>query len=492
MREAIRDAIAAFGEGGIVTFDSPATPERIFWAIERAMKAQPAPDLKPAGAVRGVNGNAVEIFRATLFHTPKNPFTDAQALVAFEDGGLAIESARGRILRCGDYSEVSAAYPDAAVCDLRGRFILPGFVDTHVHFPQVRILGGLGFTLLDWLEQLTLPEEARLADTNYAAEIAREFVSALAAHGTTTALVFGSHFASATAALFDAAAKRGLRVSSGLVMSDRKLRPELNQSPEIAHRESCALIQRFHGRGRLSYTVMPRFALSASEAMLESCAALLAAHPEVRFTTHINENVEEVEEVGRLFPWAADYLAVYERYGLVGRRSVLAHNIHASGDEMRRLRAHRASIAHCPTSNAALGSGIFPMARHVAAGVRCALGTDVGGGTGFGMMKEALAAYLMQRLAPQPMILVPATMLYLATRAGAEALAMEDEIGDFTPGKSADFVVLDPPAGGVLEARLKRAGSPDQILAALFTLAGAESVREVRVQGDAVFERERA
>ena len=431
--------------------------------------------------------NRAEILRATIFHTPKNPFTEAQALVEFEDGGLAIEN--GRILRCGDYREVTAAYPEMPVRDLRGRFILPGFIDTHVHFPQVRILGGLGFTLLDWLEQLTLPEETRLADVNYATTIAHEFVAALAAHGTTTAMVFGSHFTPATAALFEAAAERGLRISSGLVMSDRRLRPELHHTAEAAYDESCELIKRFHGRCRLSYAVMPRFALSASEAMLESCAALLSAHPEARFTTHINENLDEVAEVARLFPWAPDYLAVYERYEFMGRRFVLAHNVHGSTDEIRRLSVHRSSVAHCPNSNAALGSGIFPMSRHVAAGVRCALGTDVGGGTGFGMMKEALAAYLMQRLAPEPMILVPATMLYLATRAGAEALAMEEQTGDFTAGKSADFVLLEPSPGGALAARLTRAETPDQVLAALFTLAGSETVREVRVEGQLVFDR---
>lgn len=435
-----------------------------------------------------MTGSTVEIFRAAVFHTPKNPFHEARALVTLEDGALAID--RGRILACGDYSEVSARYPGAAVRDLRGRFILPGFVDTHVHFPQVRILGGLGFTLLDWLEQLALPEEARLSDVNYAATIAREFVGALAANGTTTALVFGSHFAPATAALFEAAAQRGLRISSGLVMSDRKLRPELHQTPEAAHRESCALIERFHGKdrgkSRLTYAVTPRFAVSTSEGMLESCAALLRAHPEARFTTHINENPAEIAEVAHLFPWASDYLAVYERYTLLGRRSVLAHNIHAGADQIHRVHTHQASIAHCPASNAALGSGIFPMARHIEAGVRCALGTDVGGGTGFGMIKESLAAYLMQRVAPEPMILTPAAMLYLATRAGAEALAMEDEIGDFTPGKSADFVVLEPRTGSVFEARLQRAASADQVLAAIFTLAGAECVREVRVEGEAV------
>ena len=437
-----------------------------------------------------MNDRAIEIFRATIFHTPKNPFQEEQALVDFIDGGLAV--AGGRIVRCGDYRDVAAAFPGAVIHDLRGRYILPGFVDTHVHFPQVRIIGGLGFTLLDWLEQLTLPEEARLADARYAATIAAEFVNALAAHGTTTALVFGSHFAPATAALFEAAAGRGLRVTSGLVMSDRGLLPALHQSPEAVRRDSCALIQRFHGKERLKYAVTPRFALSVSEGMMEACQSLLADHPGTQFTTHINENAQEIREVARLFPWAKDYLAVYEKYGFVSRRAVLAHNIHASADELSRLRGQRAAVAHCPSSNAALGSGFFPMARHVASGIPFGLGTDVGGGTGFGMMKEALAAYMMQRLAPSPMILVPATMLYLATRAGAEALAMTEETGDFGAGKSADFVILSPPAGGVLEGRLKRTETPDQMLAALFTLAGAESVSEVRVGGDPVFQREPA
>jgi guanine deaminase len=422
----------------------------------------------------------VNILRAAIFHTP-----GADALAAFPDGGLAIEN--GRIAACGDYAAIARAYPQAAVRDLRGGYILPGFIDTHVHYPQVRVLGGLGYSLLDWLEQLTLPEEARLADAQYAATIAREFIGALASHGTTTALVFGSHFADATAALFTTAQKRGLRVASGLVMADRSLRPELHQSPEAAYRDSRALIECFHLKGRLAYAVTPRFALATSEPMLEVCQALLRENASLRFTTHINENPREVAEVSRLFPRAADYLAVYERFDLIGRNAVLAHNLHASDSEMRRIAAHGASVAHCPCSNAALGSGIFPMQRHLAAGVRCALGTDVGGGTGFGMIKEALQAYLLQRIAPEPMTLTPARMLYLATKAGAEALNLAHEIGDFEKGKAADLVYLRPPAGSVLEGALKRAEDPVQILAALFTMAGAESVREVRVADDVVF-----
>jgi guanine deaminase len=426
----------------------------------------------------------VTILRAAIFHTPRNPFLEAEALAAFADGALAVD--RGKVAASGDYGEVRKAYPNADVRDLRGGYIVPGFIDTHVHFPQVRILGGLGYSLLDWLEQLTLPEEARLADAAYAATIAREFTCALAAHGTTTALVFGSHFAAATAALFDAAAERGLRVFSGLVLSDRSVRPELNQKPAAAYRDTLALIDHFP-----RYAVTPRFALSASEAMLDVCGAVMRERPDALFTTHINENLREIEEVGRLFPSAGDYLAVYERFGLIGENSVLAHNVHASDDELRRLAEAGASIAHCPSSNAALGSGNFPMSRHIEAGVRFALGTDVGGGTGFGMMKESLQAYLMQRVAARPNVLSPAQMLYLATRAGAEALGIEDETGDFAPGKAADFVYLRPAEASVLAGVLKHAVDqpPERALAALFTLAEAGDIEEVRISDHAVFHR---
>jgi guanine deaminase len=428
----------------------------------------------------------VEIVRASIFHTPSNPFTDARALVALADGGLAVES--GRVVGCGDYAEVLTAHPNASVRDLRGGCILPGLIDTHVHYPQVRVLGGLGHSLLDWLEQLTLPEEARLADAAYAASLACEFVGALASHGTTTAMVFGSHFSNATATLFTTAKARGLRIFSGLVMADRSLRLELHQTPDAAWRDSKALIDRFHGQGKLGYAVTPRFALSASEAMLEACQSLLVEDSTLRFTTHINENCREIEEVARRFPAAGDYLGIYERFELIGRASVLAHNVHASRDEIRRIAACGASIAHCPSSNAALGSGIFPMKRHIEAGVRCALGTDVGGGIGFGMLKEALQAYLMQRVAPEPMTISPAQMLYLATRAGAEALGLSDETGDFATGKAADWIYLKPPVNSVLAGVMKRADDPEQMLTALFTLAGVESVREVRVADEVVFE----
>jgi guanine deaminase len=374
------------------------------------------------------------------------------------------------------------------VRDLRDGCLLPGLIDTHVHFPQVRILGGLGLALPEWLETLALPEEARLSDTAHARVVAREFAQGLASHGTTTALVFGSHFAEATAELFNAADHHGLRVISGLVLSDRGLPPGLCQTPEIALSNSRLLIENFRDSARLQYAVIPRFAPSVSEAMLEVCQTLLRENPGLTFTTHINESEAEIAHVLQAFPWAADYLAVYEKYDLVGPRSVLAHNVHGTDAELARLAERRAAVAHCPCSNAALGNGIFPLRRHLDAKVRIALGSDVGAGTGFGILKEALQAALMQRVAREAMALNGAQLLFMATRAGAEALSLEDETGDFTPGKAADLVYIKPAAGTPLHAVLTHTEDPERMLNAVITLAGAESVCEVRVEGDVVYE----
>jgi guanine deaminase len=325
-----------------------------------------------------------------------------------------------------------------------------------------------------------------MGDPAYARAVAGEFVRALARHGTTSALVFGAHFGEATESLFHAAAAHGIRITTGLVLSDRLLPETLCQTPESAYRVSRELMTLYHGRNGQRYAVTPRFALSASEGMLEVCAALLREQPDALFQTHLNENTEEIAEVRAKFHWAENYLAIYDHFGLVGPRSVFAHNVHAGDLELARLAEAGAAVAHCPCSNAALGSGIFPMRRHLGAGVRIALGTDVGAGIGFGMLKEALHCYMMQRLLPDGMPLSPACLLYLATRAGAEALGLCKETGDFTPGKSADLVRLLPPEGTPLAVAVERAASPEGLLAALITQAGAESVREVRVNGKAI------
>lgn len=425
------------------------------------------------------------LLRGMILHTPRDPLRHPDALEAWDDGGLLLTG--GRVAALGPYGALRRAHPEAPVRDLRGAVILPGLVDTHVHFPQVRVVGALGHSLLDWLERVALPEEARLADATYARSVARAFVRCLLRAGTTTALVFGAHFAPAQAALFEEAEAAGLRLVSGLTLSDRHLRPELHQDPERAYEESRALIRRFHGRGLLRYAVTPRFALSCSPAMLEVCRALVREFPDMAVQTHLNETPDEVAAVRRLFPEHPDYLAVYEAYGLVCPRSVFAHDVHATDGELARLAAAGAAVAHCPSSNAALGSGLFPLARHLARGVRVALGTDVGGGTGFCLLGEALLAYQLQRLAPDGVPLSPAALLYLCTRAGAEALGLGDEVGDLSPGRAADVVVIRPPAGGPLAEVLAHADGPERVLGALFALAREDAVAEVYVAGRRVW-----
>ncbi len=391
----------------------------------------------------------------------------------------------GVIVERGPFAEVRARHPADEVVDLTAGLVLPGFVDTHVHFPQLRCIGALGMPLLEWLERCALPEEARLADTGYARAVAGEFVGALADAGTTTALVFGAHFAPAVDVLFEAAATRGLRVTSGLVVGDRLLRPELHTTPQRAYDEGRALAQRWHGVGRNRYAVIPRFSLSCTDDLLASCAAL---HDDVDgswFTSHINENLAEIAAVQELFG-GASYLDSYDKHGLVGRRSVFAHNVHPTDTELERLAASGASVAHCPTSNSALGSGLFPLDRHLAHGVHVALGCDVGAGTGFSLFKEGLQAYFIQQLRGADGVPLTAThLLHLATAAGADALGLGDQVGDLSVGKRFDALWLRPARQHARRGPAARAG-PEDALAKAFALASSHDVAGVWVGGDQV------
>jgi guanine deaminase len=278
------------------------------------------------------------LIRARVMHTPRDPFAD--------DGALAFSD--GRILSVGEFGAVGPDHPDAEIVDARDAYLLPGFVDTHVHWPQLGIVGAMGMELLEWLKERTLPEEARLADPDYAAPLARDFVRGLVANGTTTALVFGSHFPEAQDLLFAEAAGSGLRIASGLVVSDRDLRPELHSAPDAAYDAGLELAQRWHGHGRLRYAVTPRFSISCSERMLESCGALAAELDGALITSHINESVDEVQAVAEGFPWSDDYLETYERHGLVGDSTVLAHDVHVTDAELTRLAARHAASPTAP------------------------------------------------------------------------------------------------------------------------------------------------
>lgn len=428
------------------------------------------------------------LIRATIFHTPKNPFREPNALETFPDGALVFDN--DAILAVGEYATLRQQFSDARVLQYPNAFLLPGFVDTHVHYPQVPIIGAMGLRLMEWLETRTLPEEAKLADATYARKQAKTFLRQLAKNGTTTALVFGAHFATAMDVFFEEAEKSGLRITAGLVLGDRNLKDELHTTPERAFSESLALAKKWHNKGRLRYAVTPRFSVSCSEALLKTCQDLLTDNPDLFFTSHINEQLEEITFVKTLFPDTKDYLETYERYNLVNRRSVYAHNVHPSDSELARLAKREASISHCASSNMFIGSGLFPMQKHVQHGVHFALGSDVGGGTGFSLFKEGLNAYehqmLLQSLQGQKdgYPLTATHLLYLATLAGAKALDLEKQIGDFTPGKQADFIIVKAPEGSTLETTLQHSPSAEATLAALFTLAREDCIEATFVAGN--------
>ena len=422
------------------------------------------------------------LYRAQVMDTPDDPFRGG-TLRADADAGLLVVD--GMIVERGPYADVRRGHRDETVVDLSSGLLLPGFVDTHVHYPQVRAIGALGMPLLEWLDRCALPEEAKLADVGYAREVAGEFIASLVDSGTTTALVFGSHFAPAVDVLLEQATERGLRVTCGLVVGDRMLRPELHTTAQRAYDEGRELARRWHQRGRTRYAVTPRFSLSCTDDLLASCAALHDDTAGCWFTSHINENPAEIAKVRELF--GCGYLDSYDRHGLVGRRSVFAHNVHPGDAELKLLAASGATVAHCPTSNAALGSGLFPLDRHLSAGVRVALGCDVGAGTGFSLFKEGLQAYFLQQLrGPDGVPLTSAHLLHLATAAGADALGLRDQVGDLGVGMRFDALWLDPRPGTPLDIGLRHAKGSDDALAKAFALATPSDARGVWVDGERV------
>lgn len=423
------------------------------------------------------------IYRATVLDTPVDPFTGG-ALRADCDIALAVTD--GLITARGSYDTVRATAPDDEVVELRDGILLPGFVDTHVHYPQIRAIGGLGRPLLDWLEHSALPEEARLQDSTYASQVADEFVHGMTEAGTTAALVFGSHFATAVDALFRSAERSGMRVTSGLVVSDRLLREDLLTTPERAYDESVSLAARWQGHERLRYAVTPRFSYSCSADLLEACGAAYKDIDDAWCTSHVNENRTEVAEVARLFD-GSSYVGTYQDHGLLDAHTVLAHNVHPTDAELDILSASRAAVAHCPTSNASLGSGMFPLADHLQHGVRVAMGTDVGGGTGFSLLKEGLQAYFLQSLlGSQGVPLTPAHLLHLITAAGADALGLRDQVGDLSVGKHFDAVFVAPQQISPLGVGIRHAQDPEDALAKVFAMGTPADIAQVWINGEQV------
>jgi guanine deaminase len=420
------------------------------------------------------------------------------ALLTFKSGpqdylhepqGAVVIGDNGRILWRGSHKALPEAYRSSPVDDFSDCLIMPGFVDAHIHFPQYRMLAAPGKDLLDWLSRFTFPEEARYADAAYASAAAEKFLDRLVTHGTTAAMVFSSVHRECADALFAAAGRRRMAVITGKTMMDRDVPATVRDTPEEGAAESEALYRKWHGKDRLRYAVTPRFAVTSSEAQLAVARDLMTALPDALMQTHLSESPGELKRIRELYPNDADYTAVYDRFGLLSDRSVFAHGIHLSDRECRRLSETGSIIAHCPTSNMFLGSGLMSMT-HLGKRerpVHVALGTDVGGGTSYSMLATLGATYKVQMLAGyRPSAF---ELFHLATRRNAELLRLDGELGALDPGTWADIVVIDPRATDVLASRQELSQSLEDMLFALAILGDDRAIRATYVAGRKVHER---
>lgn len=371
-----------------------------------------------------------------------------EAIEYIENGTLLIED--GHVLACGASHTVKVP-GNAVTMDMQGKLIVPGFVDTHIHYPQVDIIASYGKQLLEWLERYTFPAEMRFENPDVASETAKFFLDELLRNGTTTALVFGTVHPESVDAFFTAAQSRKLRMICGKVMMDRNAPEALLDTAQTSFTQSQQLIDRWHNLDRLGYAVTPRFAPTSTPEQLSMAQTLLDNNPGVHLHTHMAENADECDWVASLYPQSEDYLAVYEQYNLVRKRSVFAHSIHLSDSAWRRLAKADASVSHCPGSNFFIGSGLFDLRAAQKHNVKIGLGTDVGGGDSFSILRTVNQAYKMQQL--QKHTLTPEHAFYLATLGGAKSLDLDKHIGNFESGKEADFLVLNLQATPLLARR---------------------------------------
>jgi guanine deaminase len=402
--------------------------------------------------------------------------------VFIENGAVLIED--GLIRKVGEARDIAA--PAGTIeDDFSGKLILPGFIDTHIHYPQTRVIGSYGAQLLDWLRKYTFVEEQKFSDPAHAEAVARFFLDEMFRQGTTTAAVYCTVRPESVEAFFAESERRGARMIAGKVMMDRNAPPALTDTPRRGYDESKALLEKWHGRGRLDYAITPRFAITSTDAQLEAAGALAREFPDAYVQTHLSENRAEIAYAKSLFPKARDYLDIYESFGLLGAKSIFGHCIHLEEREVAALAARRGVAAFCPTSNLFLGSGLFDMRRLDEAGVRVALATDVGGGTSYSMLETANEAYKVLQLNSQSWPALQA--FYQLTLGNARALGLEDRIGAIAPGLEADLIVLDSRATPAMAHRME--AIHDDLAEELFvamTMGDDRAIFETYVAGERV------
>lgn len=399
----------------------------------------------------------------------------------FPDGMLVVEN--GHILKAGKRADIEPTLAlNIEVIDHSGNMIVPGFIDTHIHFPQLDMIASFGEQLLDWLNKYTFPEEAKFADPAHAEECAEFFLSELLRNGTTTALIYGTVHKESADALFADAHKRNMRIVAGKALMDRNVPEAVRDTAESGDKDSRDLIAKWHGKGRLGYAVTPRFAPACSDEQMTRAGQILKDHPDVLMHTHLSENVSEIDWVQGLYPNSKGYLDVYEQFGLLTDRSVFAHCVHLEGEEFQRMAEADAAISFCATSNLFLGSGLFHLKEAEKYGVTVGMGTDVGAGTSFSMLQTMNEAYKVCHLKGDK--LSPYKSFYLATLGGAKALNMDDKVGSFKAGNEADFLVLDFAATPLLERRLKNCKTLDETLFVLSMLGDDRTVSHTYIAGE--------
>ncbi|MGI4812683.1 MAG: guanine deaminase [Janthinobacterium lividum] len=425
--------------------------------------------------------------RGRLLHFVGDPTYEPNAARYHSDGLLYLRD--GHVAVAGDYDTLRGMLPaDLPIREYGDKLITPGFIDAHVHMPQIDMIASPAPGLLPWLDDYTYPTEQRFADPAHAAEVATFFVDQLLAHGTTTALVYCTVHPQSAEAFFQASHARNLRMVAGKVMMDRHA-PELLRDTSLrAFEESEALIQRWHGRGRQHYALTPRFAPTSTHAQLEACGALAAQYPDVFVQSHLAESRGEVDWVSELFPERRSYLDVYEHYGLLRPRAVYGHCLWIDDTDRERMAASSSLVAHCPTSNLFLGSGQFDWRAADMASLQVGLATDVGAGTSLSMLQTMNEAHKVARM--NDSYLSALRMFYLASAGTASALGLGQSIGHFAPGAEADFIVLDPRATPLLARRTSRVESLEELLFAFATLGDDRAVYETWSMGQRVHSRD--
>ena len=432
------------------------------------------------------------LFRASIYHcTESDRVIEA---VYFPDGLMVVDNDSGKILEVGEYTTTAPKWPNSlSLKHFKDSLIMPGFIDTHVHYPQYRVIASYGTSLLDWLNTYTFVEEQKFSDLDYATTVAELFLDELIKNGTTTAMTFCSSYKQSVDVFFTAAEKRKLRMIAGKVMMDRNAPEGLCDSAQSSYIDSKSLIDKWHNKARLSYAVTPRFAPTSTSDQLEQAAKLLKEYPNTSDTkgvllqTHLNENDDEIEWVKELYPESKNYFDVYDSHDLAGINSVFGHCIHNTDEEYRAMADSGSKVVLCPRSNLFLGSGLFEIDKLEDFEIEMALASDVGGGDSFSMFQVMNEAYKICRL--NDYNLDPVKAFYLTTLAAAKVLNMDDSIGNFEVNKEADFIVLDLSATELITEKLKVAKDINDILFSLMTLGDDRLIKEVYILGQAIYKK---